>query len=68
MLITRRDYGDFGLKQSLGDAFETSVVSPFDNVSEEHGLTDDGKTVPPCSWISIIKRKVNHRLARPIVN
>ncbi len=27
--------------------FGKAVSSSFDNVSEEHGLTEDGKTVPP---------------------
>ena len=27
--------------------FDKAVSSWFDNVSEEHGLTEDGKTVPP---------------------
>ena len=33
--------------------FDKAVSSWFDNVSEEHGLTEDGKTVPPFSRISL---------------
>ncbi len=36
-----------GLRRSLAGAFDKAVSSWFDNASEEHGLTDDGKTVAP---------------------
>ena len=35
--------------------FDKAVSSCFDNVSEEHGLTEDGNTVPPFSPISVPK-------------
>ena len=34
---------------------DKAVSSWFDNVPEEHRLTEDGKTVAPVSWISIPK-------------
>ncbi len=33
--------------------FDKAVSSWFDNVSEEHGLTEDGKTVAPFSQTSV---------------
>ena len=47
MLIMRSDDGYFGLWQSLDRDFDKAVASRVDNVSEERGLTDDGKTVAP---------------------
>ena len=35
--------------------FDKAVSSWFENVSEEHGLTEVGKTVPPFSKISVPK-------------
>ena len=35
--------------------FDKVVSSWFNNVPEEHGLTEDGKTVPPYSQISVPK-------------
>ena len=35
------------LIQGLEDTIGKGVSSWFDNVSEEHGLTEDGKTVAP---------------------
>ncbi len=47
MLITRSDDGYFGLRQSLSGVFSKAVSSRFDDAFEEHGLTEDGKTVAP---------------------
>ena len=47
MLITRSDDGYFGLRQSLSGVFDTAMSSFFENAFEEHGLTEDGKTVAP---------------------
>ena len=47
MLITRSDDGYFGLRQSLSGVFDKALSSWIDNVPEEHGLTEDGKTVAP---------------------
>ncbi len=47
MLITRSDDGYFGLRRSLAGVFDKAVSSWFDHLSEEHGLTEDGKTVAP---------------------
>ncbi len=47
MLITRSGDGYFGLRQTLTGVFDKAVSSSFDNLSEEHGLTGDGKTEPP---------------------
>ncbi len=47
MLITRSDDGYFGLRQSLAGVFDKAVSSWFGNASDEHGLTEDGKTVAP---------------------
>ena len=49
MLITRSDDGYFGLRQSLTGAFDKAVSSCCDKAFEEHGLTDEGKTVAPIS-------------------
>ncbi len=49
MLITRSDDGYFGLRKNLTGVFDKAVSSSFDNLSEEHGLTEDGKTVAPFS-------------------
>ena len=35
--------------------FDKAVSSWFDNVSEEHGITEDDKTVPPFSRVSVTK-------------
>ena len=35
--------------------FDKAVSSWFDSVSEDHGLTEDGKTLPPFSRISVPK-------------
>ena len=35
------------MRQSLIAVFDKAVSSWFDNASEEHGLTEDGKTVAP---------------------
>ncbi len=43
------------LIQGLEDTIGKGVSSWFDNVSEEHGLTEDGKTVPPFFWVSVTK-------------
>ena len=47
MLITRSDDGYFGLRQSLAGVFDKAVSSGCGNAFEEHGLTEDGKTVAP---------------------
>ncbi len=47
MLITRSDDGYFGLRRSHSGGFDKAVSSLCDKVSEEHGLTEDGKTVVP---------------------
>ena len=47
MLITRSDDGYFGMRQCLAGVFDKAVSSWFVNVSEEHGLTEDGRAVAP---------------------
>ena len=39
--------------------FDKAVSSWFDNVSEEHGLTEDGKTVPPTIAAFCIKNTLS---------
>ena len=55
MLITRSDDGYFGLRQSLTGVFDKAVSSWLDNASEEHGLTEDGKTVALFPWLFVLK-------------
>ncbi len=47
MLITRSDDGYFGLRRSLDGVFDKVASSWRDNAFENHGLTEDGKTVAP---------------------
>jgi hypothetical protein len=47
MLTTQSDNGYFGLRRSLARVFDKAVSSWCENACEEHGLTEDGKTVAP---------------------
>ena len=55
-----RGYHGFGV-------FDKAVSSWFNNVFEEHGLTEDGKTVPPFLRLSVpnAHRPLQHK--HPIV-
>jgi len=54
-IVSAERDGYFGLRQSLAGDFDKALASWIENVIEEHGLTEDGKTVPPFSKISVPK-------------
>ena len=58
MLITWSDDGYFGLRQSLAGVFDKAVSSWFDDVSEEHGFTEDGKTLEPRVCFPVLTHSV----------
>ena len=57
MLITQSDDGYIGLRQSLTGVFDKAVCSPFNNVSDEHGFTEDGKSVSPFNHHSSVRER-----------
>ena len=68
MLITRSDDGYFGLRQSLTGAFDKAVSSCCDKAFEEHGLTDEGKTVAPILLRLFVPKAFSQQRKHPIVS
>ena len=49
--------------RSLSGDFDKAVSSLCDKVSEEHGLTEDGKTVVPTFCVNESEAASSHRLS-----